>query len=71
MFLRFHSKDDNEDVLINTDDVSYIINGKEGVCFKMKSIADDFDETKHQVSIVVKEDFDYVFKMMSFYVGAK
>lgn len=71
MFLKFCDKYNGKNILINVDDISHITEEDDGACFVMKTVADDFDKTKHPVKIAVKEDFDTVFQKIAFYEGAK
>ena len=59
MFIKVKDLNDGSGVLVNTDDISRIEERPAGCIIYFKSIADDFDGTKHQVSLAVEEDFNF------------
>ncbi len=59
MFIEVHDLNDGQKILINTDDISRIEERHAGCIIYFRTVADDFDGTKHQVSKPVQEDFNY------------
>ena len=62
MFFEVHDLNDGLRVLVNTDDVSRIEERNAGCVIYFKTTADDFDKTRHQVSLPVAEDYSTIKK---------
>lgn len=59
MFIKAHDLNDGAKLLLNTDDISRVEECKAGCKVYFRSVADDFDRTRHQVMVPVEEDFSY------------
>lgn len=64
MFFEVHDLNDGLKVLVNTDDVSRIEERPAGCTIYFKTTADDFDKTRHQVSLAVAEDYSHLKKIV-------
>lgn len=64
MFLQLHDMNDGNRMLVNHDDVAYIEERSAGCMVRLKTIASDFDQTIHQVSLYVSEDYDAIWKQL-------
>ena len=62
MFFEVHDLNDGLRSMINTDDVSRIEERAVGCVIYFKTTADDFDKTRHQVSLAVAEDYSHLKK---------
>ncbi len=59
-FIEGHNLNDGKKVLINTSDISTIEELNVGCAVHLKTVADDFDGTKHQVKVYLSENYDDV-----------
>lgn len=58
-FIVTHDINDGNIVLLNEDNISRIEQRNFGCVVYMSEVADDFDRTKHQISVQVQEDIEY------------
>ena len=60
MFIEVHDLNDKSSILLNVDDISRIEERRAGSIVYMRGVADDFDGTKHQISVLVAENYSDV-----------
>jgi hypothetical protein len=58
-FIVTHDIDDGNIILLNEETISRIEQRSFGCVVYMSEVADDFDKTKHQISVQVQEDIEY------------
>lgn len=65
MFIEVHDRDTGLGMCLNTEDISRIEDRRDGCVVYAKTVADDYDKTKHQVAVAVQESFDSVVYRLS------
>lgn len=58
-FIKVHDLNDGMTMLLNLDDISRVEGRNVGSVVYLRQTADDFDRTRHQVSVYVQEDIQY------------